>query len=335
LPITISYHGKPSNKAQTLTKNSEVPYLKKLKFSHLYGEAYPRIDKITITLDGSSSEDEAHIRAAAFASLDDKEWFVSAKKSPDYQIAANIICGKSGRRAYFNCSPKPGKKRPFCRLEFNPDQLGQIGLQGLHVALNSIMPNGFHYVLAQGRVSKVDIAVDIPKLRMDQFLALPPQGLTYQRWSREGHVETIYLGSSHGNQTRIYDKGKQLKKHEHLSILGHLVRVERTLRPNSKLKFADLPNIANPFLDLTLTKTMSAIPGPPTKKDARLWAMFAHSVQVGDLAVALPLLSPSKRTLFRAHFEANVHPLWNPDAIWMHWPKMLAKLGMFNPTLFP
>lgn len=159
----------------------------------------------------------------------------------------------------------------------------------------------------------------------------------YQRWSRDGHVETIYLGTPSGNQTRIYDKSKELKKHNHIATLSSLVRIERTLRPQLSLKFNELPNLKNPFLGLILTKTMSEIPAPPSpiEKEKNLWTMFGHSVQVGDLETALALLPQPKRKLYRAHFEANAHPLWNPEAIWKLWPKTIAKLGLFNLKLFP
>jgi hypothetical protein len=108
--------------------------------------------------------------------------------------------------------------------------------------------NLFLRVVKNGRVSRIDVAVDLPGVRMDQFLFLAHQGATNRQFATNGHLETFYFATSKGNQTRIYSKKKeQLAKGK--SFGKSVVRVERTLR-NLNMTIAELHQLKAPFIKM-------------------------------------------------------------------------------------
>jgi hypothetical protein len=206
----------------------------------------PFIDKISITLAVS----EVHLLSvwtAVKELIKLTGLFKKTKSSKLYKING-LICGAStDERVLFQFGTKDDKP-PQCRLEFNPKKLGIDGLNDLDNILGEIFPDGWGYFFKHGRVTRLDVAVDLPGVRMDQFLFLAHQGETYQRFGTNGHLETFYVGTSKGNQTRIYSKKKeQLAKGKPFG--KSVVRVERTLR-NLNLVVGELQKLKNPAMAL-------------------------------------------------------------------------------------
>jgi hypothetical protein len=189
--------------------------------------------------------------------------------------------------------------------------------------LAHIFPDGWLYILEHGQVSRIDIAVDLPGMRMDDFLLLPEQGIIYQRFLSNGHLKTVYLGAPGGNQLRIYSKSAE-QKAKGLIVSQPAVRVERTLR-NQHLKVHELKMLKNPFDKLTFVPPM---PPPPPGESEKRWSSFQDSVQVRGLSPALATLPEKRRTRYRKHLKQNPASWWDPQAIWKSWQDALDKVGI-------
>ena len=193
----------------------------------------------------------------------------------------------------------------------------------LHAVLVMLMHNGWDYVLDHGKITRIDIAVDLPGVRMDEFMFLPQQGLTMAQWAVDGHLETLCFGKPGGNQTVIYNKKKEQLALGKPWLGKSVVRVERRLRSPAAKKLADLKQWSNPFAKMVLTEIM---PPPPDNGKDRQWSMFEDSINVRGLTNALALLLEDRRKKYRAHLKQHPQKWWDPEAIWSHWPEAYTAL---------
>jgi hypothetical protein len=99
------------------------------------------------------------------------------------------------------------------RLEFNLRKGGKQGLIELDAVLTSLWPGGWNYVLEHGRISRLDVAVDVPGIRMDEVQFVPLQCASVMSWGIDGNLQSFRHGQSEGNQTVVYSvKQKRLSK---------------------------------------------------------------------------------------------------------------------------
>jgi hypothetical protein len=314
MPIKMIYNKKPSNKRETLPENPpKAPS--------------PFIDKISVVLDPASERDAQDIHAELFPILEDAEVFKNAGKGAKwgpYKVAKrlklpNLVDPKKYPLLQYAYS---GKKAEQLRLEFVPVDLGWHGMAELHASLGMV-DGGWGYFIKHGRITRLDVTVDIPGVRMDDFLFLPQQALTTMQWNVDGHLQSLVFGKKSGNQTSIYSRNKKrLAKGQSWSGEPE-VRIERRLANLKQQKVSSLPSLSNPFTAMQITLNL---PGPPPDGKAWEWSMFADSVKVRGLCAALALLPEERRTKYRKHLAAHPQPWWNPDAIWAQWPAMLDEL---------
>lgn len=314
MPIIITLKKKPSNKAQTLPEN-------------LTKAPIPFIDKISVVLDPATEQDAHDTHQELFNILDDKELFKDAGKGAKwgpYKVAkrlklSSLVDEKKYPLLQYAYS---GKQALQLRLEFVPVDLGSNGMIELHAALG-MLDGGWGYFVKHGRITRIDVAVDIPNTRMDEFLFLPPQALTTMQWKVNGELQSIVFGKKSGNQTSIYSRSaKRLAKGQ--GWVGKPeVRIERRITNLKNQKVSGLPSLPNPFSKLQMTVN---IPGPPPGGKEWEWSVFEDSVKVRGLTAALALLPEERRTKYRKHLAAHPQPWWKPGAIWAQWPVMLNEL---------
>jgi len=170
--------------------------------------AFPFIDRISVTLKVPEGEEAYLIHSNIWTQLDDTAVFVQAKKTAKYRRAWRIKLPSIVNAAHwphFQYAYE-GKTATGLRIEFVPADLGYEGLLELHSILTSIMPNGWAYFIEHGRVTRIDVTVDLPAARMDEFHFLPTQGATTKVWKSNGELQTFQHGSSKGNHTQIYNR---------------------------------------------------------------------------------------------------------------------------------
>jgi hypothetical protein len=270
-------------------------------------------------------------------SQDDPEWFVNAgskAKSGKYNWAKRIVIDSLVDPKKYPLLQlsyvKAQKKVIQYRIEFVPVDLGPEGMLHLHTQLGGLMEDGWGAFVKHGRITRLDVAVDLPMTKIDDFHFLPVQLVTTTVWRRNGKLQGYLLGKKEGNQTEVYDRkqkridlGKSWKGKEG-------ARIERRLR-NTKLTLPDLPGMANPFAGMSLVGMPEAPPSEQTKM-LYVWNLFRRAADTHVLATILALLPEEKKTLYRKHLEAHKKSWWTPDAIWASWPAMLDALKIASPT---
>jgi hypothetical protein len=280
----------------------------------------PIIDKLSITLTIPPGDLE-DIHKAVYTAYNDTAVFQSVTKLKGFKSARMIAIRGSAERVHFCFGSKTGEP-PHARLEFNPGKLGKDGLEWLHATLMTMMDGGWEYVLNHGRITRVDVAVDIPKSRMHQFLLMPAQGLaTTCIYNGNGKLKTVYVGKKDGNQTVLYSKSaEQAVKEIYLPV--PTVRLERKLR-NPQMALKELLSLKNPFAALKLISTMPPAPETPAHWS---WPLFLDAVAQRGLVAALLLLPEKRRTIYRKHLEQHQVDWWDSAAAWEHWPKTVSNL---------
>ena len=243
-----------------------------------------------------------------------------SKAKGGYSVAKWLNLKHTPARVLFQFKYE-NKKATRCRFEFNPRKLGESGIDELRAIVVTLM-DGWEYVIKHGRITRIDIAVDIPNARPENYAILPQQGLTSQKWAVNGKLETFVLGTKKGNQTLLYNK-KAHRLSQGKKWLGKAaVRIERRLLNPSPNKLYLLHKLANPFLVAQLVRMPDA---PTWEAKPYIWSLFKDSVVVRGLPAALALLPLEKRTVYRKHLKLCEHELWSPHQIWSQWPACLAE----------
>jgi hypothetical protein len=313
MAVKITYKNKPSNKAETLPKS-------------------PFIDKISIIVKPQNNEDAHSMYMGLFQSLDDPDVWAYAAKGKGFNLGKRVKLSSvidAKRFPLFQARyDAKGQKIERIRLEFVPVDLGPKGMGELHAVMMLIVDGGWEYVAKHGHISRIDVTVDLPGVRMDGFQFLPKYSSTTTRWTLNGVLQNVSFGKPKGNQTLIYSrKTKRLAKGQAWSGQS-VVRVERRL-VNVGIQMHELPALPNPFAAMQLTENM---PVAPSGVDEGFWTMFCDSVKVRGLKDALLLLKKERRTKFRKHLAAHPVPWWQPDEIWTGWEPMLSSLKIATTT---
>ncbi len=330
--MAIKIPKKPSNKPKTHPENALQVDLSPAKGHSSVGEYIPFIDKLSLIIKPENEEHAHQIHSNIWKQFADKDvfQFAGADASKGYQSAQLIALASTHHRPLLQYR-SDGKLAHKLRLELNPRKIGFQGLVELHSVLTSVIPDGWPYVIEHGRISRIDVAVDIPDVRMDEFLFLPEHPTKVMRWLVNGHLESLTHGVKKANQTLIYSiKKKRLAKAQPWAGKS-VIRVERRLRKPKEAKLAELATMQNPFASLVMTEN---IPGPPAGEKDWQWSMFQDSVNVRGLACALALLPSDRRTKYRQHLKKHQQPWWHPKAIWDNWPGMLESLKLDDPKAF-
>ncbi|WP_440409449.1 hypothetical protein [Neorhizobium petrolearium] len=321
--------------ALKLFKKKHAPsnQIKNPIISKLTSGIRPRLDKLTILMDPQSPSDRQAIHDSLYSVLPALSRFSNSSKKEGFGFSGKLSFQESKRSVFIQASPK-SEQKPFFRMEMNPSKLGETGLFELHQDLITLMPHGYNYLIEHGRVSRIDVAVDLPMkelgLTMDDLHFLPMQGLTRRDFSVGGKLETIYLGLPKGNQWRIYRKDKEQKKTKGRS-LPPTIRVERVIR-NPQMKLISLNQMTNPFSG---TRLLQKLPPLPTGEKEWQWLMFQDSVRSRGITSALQLLPPVRRQRYRAHLDKFEEGWWDPKGIWLHWSQVLSDLRLIDQHAYP
>ncbi len=284
----------------------------------------PFIDKISIVVT-IQKKDATAVHNAFWGVVDDTSVFNNTgyKAKGGFTVAKWLNLKSTEARVLLQFEDdKKNKQATRYRFEFNPRKVGESGLDELRAIVTPLMPDGWEYVIKHGRITRLDVAVDIPNTRPDNFAILPQQALTTKSWGVNGKLQTFVMGSKKGNQTLLYNKkAKRLKQGKPWPGKAS-VRMERRLLNPSPNKLHLLHELTNPFLAAQLI----AMPDAATwEAKPYIWSLFKDSVAVRGLTAALALLTAEKRTVYRKHLNLFQHELWKPEEIWAKWPVCLAE----------
>lgn len=287
----------------------------------------PFIDKLSVVLK-IPEPDGPSLYASLWKVIDDPQLFVDAgskAKFGHYKIAKRIVLPTETaptKRPLLQCGYF-GKAMTHLRLEFVPVDLGPDGLSQLHFALTVLMNNGWGYIVKHGRITRIDIAVDFPDVKVSDFQFLPLQGATVKQWGVNGKLQTYLHGKKDGNQTLIYDRSEKRKALDQDPTGKCGTRVERRIKNPAHHALAELKTFPNPFVGMNFV----GFPGaPPSEAKPYIWQLFCHTAASTSLGTALAMLPEDKRTAYRQHLKAHTVSWWDPNAIWANWSTMLDEM---------
>ncbi|WP_273726094.1 hypothetical protein [Brucella gallinifaecis] len=311
-----------SNKTETLPEKPESN-------SH---QLMPFIDKISIVVKPDKERGHAMYQEL-ITDLDQKDYFLDGPKPKgEYQFSKRIVLQTATKLKHYPLIQvrylKEQKLIERFRLEFVPVDLGTEGMEELHMVLGGLIEDGWDYVRKHGKVTRIDVTIDIPQIPMESFLLLSSQGISSRTWSMSGSLQTIIFGKKTGNQTIVYDRGAKRKAQKQSAEGKQGVRVERRLSKLPSLKVAELKKLENPFAKLTLLEKLPSNPPSSATSPSQIgqWQMFCDSVQIRQLSNALTLLSEEKRAVFRKHIKNHAAPWWDAEAIWSNWDHVLEDM---------
>ena len=326
MPIYIPKKKGASNKPHITPKNAQHTPANEIGND---SSLKPFIDWITINLT-PPEKDQHDIHDAFWTAVGDPEVLADATSAElkgavaGFNVAKRVVLAsvdaKKKRPTLFVRHLKDQKRISKLRLEFVPVDLGTEGMSELHTAINMIVPDGWEYLVKHGRVTRLDVAVDLFGATMNSIHLQPKKVGHMMRLFPTGELESIYIGKPKSAQTVIYDRSK--KRANKGQSISQCVRIERRLKPGS-LKLSNLPDIPNPFAGSTL---VVKLPGPPSPAKAWEWSMFSDCVERRGLPAALALLPKDRAKIYKAHIQSHQLPAWDPDAIWKGWRPMLQEL---------
>lgn len=215
------------------------------------------------------------------------------------------------RPTIWMCSKSP--KKGFLRFEFNPIRSGPLGITQLAYFFDSLFESFWPLIVAHGRCTRVDAAVDLWGVHIEQVWPVQNEVRQSTKWNRQGKLETLVIGSPKSDQIKFYDKLVNLK----IKNTTPITRIEYKWQGQWPLKGLD--GFENPFLKVAVIPLLPQKPDWATESD---WNMFRDSVKVRGAQAAISNLTPYYRKKYREHFKKHSIPFWQPEKVWSAWPKM-------------
>lgn len=280
----------------------------------------PKIDKISACVPIIDLEEQQAVRQVLIACIKSPEdGFLELKGAGGYKLQVKMhlpdALGGWGSEFVLIQADPFSPKTAFIRMEWNPYKAGPKGMEYLKAMLTSMLPEGYGQVIKNGKVSRLDIALDLPGTHLDDLLIKANQMRTaMHRAGTDGRLETVYLGRPTSNQVVAYDKNKELSKSGKGGV-GDMTRIEFRLKP--QMPMIKLPSIKNPLRRLIIHDLSCWTSGlPPT------FALFRDACRIRGMKAALQMAGPHAPLITKA-LKPTVQSWWQPDVLWSAWGEVL------------
>ncbi|UWP97870.1 hypothetical protein [Aliiroseovarius crassostreae] len=319
-----------------LSKKKVAAYNKSQTPPETPDKAQPFIDRMTVGINFTPDAASEAIHSNIWSQLADTKTFPPAKTSGGYHKAWRVAVASAVKFKHhpFMQYRHASKCAARLSLSFSPHDLGEQGLDEMHIALKSMIDGGWEAFIDAGTVSMIEVSVDLPGIPMSGFHVLPQQTTTVKTWSNAGQLETVVFGKKKGNQTRIYDRAQKRMAKKQAWAKGKSTRVERVLR-SQVLPVTSLPDLSNAFSHLALVDLPATPPPGEPKGKEYVWHLFCDAVHVRGLPVALKLLpEDSYRKRYRKWLAQHAKPWWQPEQIWQGWKPMIKKTRLTKKGWF-
>lgn len=275
------------------------------------------IDKLCMTVDYPASDRPKIIEAFKKAKKDHLAgWFPSTT----YKHGIKLLPEEQENGVILQCTPFANKKASakFLRIEFNPSH---VDLPTLKTHLKEILPGGYGYIMAKGKITRIDLAVDVDYIDAHDVLAksLNPYVKVDSLFSKNGHVESRYVGSMESKKFfRLYDKPAEIEKKNKKKVVKATVPEHKILRieySNSQCpSFQTVLDLPNPFLQLDVAVYRQH---KPFKDDHPMWPLFLTACRFQGVKQALGYVSKSEAELFKERLaKEGMKSWWKPEQVW-------------------
>ncbi len=281
----------------------------------------PIIDKITITvpfpntvlpnsiLNGGKTDFDSDFTKAIEDAIKDKSVF-SHGRYCRYRVSRLINLKNSVERVNAQFFPKDENNTAFVRFELNPWKMAKHGLKEFADIADNFFYDGYEYVQEHGKVTRVDPAIDIHGVTVEQIQFTQGQKATSQKYSFDGEAQTLYSGSSKGQQLKAYNKAAQLK----LKGGETVSRIEYKLLPQILLR--ELHTYPNPFKCVHIALPPAK---PPLGVEKYMWRLICDSIKLRGTTAALNGLPPELRQKVKQALKSGSQKGWDTDVLWKKW----------------
>ena len=326
---------KPGSYAVQLTAQA-YSYTRPTKFQ--VAVMRPKVDRIAVTYPVTSQEDRTAIRDHFKGLADDPgathvcKWSKMKRwGSVKYARSYGLYVGQ-GERVLVQCTAE-NVDVAFLRMEFNPARIGSDGVAQFWSTLAEVTGGKVKHedVAACGRVTRLDIAVDLINIDLEDLLVgTPKPGVTMGYFGLTGKAETKYLNvNKRGSNLYVYDRRERLRKLQEEGIgdgpeYGDAKHTRVEVRTRADKPITSLGGLQNRLKRVDLIDIEAA--EPPEKQHH--WRLFQDSCRYRGLAAALAQLPVDVRKQYTAAIDAVSGELWQPEMLWSLWPETIHESGL-------
>ena len=300
---------------------------------------HPIIDKISVTYQIADQDLKGAVIECLKLAVEEKGPFDAAQTfksgAVTYEASVNLLVPPDNEKVLIQAGPQKIGLAHNLRLEFNPKLLGLNGIAFLKSQLEGLLVDGlsFTHIMLQGTVTRLDIAVDLVGIRIDDLdIRFFAGGKSHWYFGPSGKPETGYLGMKKSDKAAAwiaYDKRKHLKDTKgptQQQLYGGLphTRIEFHAKPMKPLPA--LNAMANPFTSLSL-----AYPTAPNGVKPHAWRFFLDACHRRGHAQALTMIpAGALRQRYEKALESAHTKFWKPHVIWAAWDDALLSSGLLQ-----
>jgi len=294
----------------------------------------PKVDRLSVTLSVNDSTVGKQIRdhladmassgAATMTKWKKSKGWGSGKYDRSYSLNVG-----SESSALVQCASVTAPVS-LLRFEFNPSGLGPAGAKAFRESIPDLTAHHFDFeaLAAEGTVTRVDIAVDLVNIDIEDLLINTAKpGVTNGYFGITGKAETKYLNvNKSGSNLYVYDRRALLAKLQQdgeKALYGGAKYTRVEVRSNPNIPLTAMDGMSNRLLKVDLFDIEAA--SPPEK--FHHWKLFQDSCRYRGLKGALALLPAGTRAAYEAAIKAT-DTLWRPKELWSHWPSVLKNAGL-------
>ncbi len=282
------------------------------------------IDRITIVGNETDQVLRKEIIGAAYSLAASKDEFtVLPKSNKPYTHNLTKLYGPSKAKVFLQIGPTGGK--PLFRMDLNPAKLGPDGIAELRADLAGCLPDGVDWLLAKGHTTRIDAALDLMGADLDQLHVVSAYPMQHTLWSREGRLQTIYMGTPKSQRRiRLYDKAAEQSGGK--CVAGPPVtRIEAVIRKSCLL--SHMKSLPNPFSSLKIIEMPPVAGGIQPHH----WFMFGQTAKNLTVGVALAQLPSATRNRYRKALASGAVDWFKSSDVWALWPATVEAMGLFKP----
>lgn len=201
----------------------------------------------------------------------------------------------------------------YVAVEFNASNLTNEKWERLQLELESFLPDGYFTLFYEGKVSFIEIAVDVKHVKFEETKLIDYKLRTLNELYKEDG--TLYLGNENGARSfTVYDKAKQLEDVKGIILDHALLRIEARVRPES-LSPQNLQNLENPFTSLFVFNEQSANAAP---NKGKVWTHLKNGIFNLGIEPQQAYLSLPKGSRLAVHSPLFYSKLdwWDANYVW-------------------
>lgn len=258
-----------------------------------------------------------------------------------YRYSYRLVERRGVHVAFLQASPRQRSVR-FCRIEFNPNQVDSLGYAEIRRMLRALIGSNFRLNLSEGKITRLDAATDIKKIRPGDLLITSDRTRDSSLWVRhfnragreEWETETIALGSANSDYfAQIYDKAAQLFRVKGIEIDNLMTRIEVRTKPRDRngvsIPVKNILEVRNPFASIHI----AYYPGED-EKDYLFNFLVCACRWYGAEEACRMIKDRSLRARYWNKLISEIPEWWNPEGLWTQVIDSLKATGIFSDTIF-